>query len=159
MRGSRILPTIIISTYFSVCALATASEAEQSVRVSTIPLSMVSLNQGDGICRSYNPDLNSFEEHSCTNWGQPESVYILPHLFGPENLPAYYDHTGNPRAYNDIGHGVYFILTDHNYAVQIEGKESELGPDDKLEEFMASYKLPKGVHAVRAKDHNGTRPE
>ena len=49
----------------------------------------------------------------------------------------------------------FIIITDQSYAIEIATNCSG-GSDERLLGYVKSFKLPKGVHAVRAKEEQGS---
>ncbi len=78
-------------------------------------------------------------------------VIIQPVFIGKQKIPAYYE-GGNMMA--DPCDNSYIIITDRSYAIVIS---TDCGgdADKRLETFAKSFTLPKGVHAIRAKEAAG----
>jgi len=82
---------------------------------------------------------------------EKKPVVIKPDLIGPKKVPAYLE-AGNMMA--DPCDRSYIIITDQSYAIVIS---TDCSGDsfERLKRYAKSYSLPKGVHAVRAKEEAG----
>jgi hypothetical protein len=103
---------------------------------------------------AYNAKLNRWECVECVNAaGQPDKhpVIFKPMLIGKQKLPAYYE-AGNMMA-EPCDHS-YIIITDHSYAIVISSDCSG-DPGNRLDRYLKSFSLPKGVHAIKAKEEAG----
>jgi len=126
-----------------------------SVRVTRVPkrkLGMAVKAVGEF---SYNAKLNRWECDQCENAaGQSASdkhpVIFKPMMIGKQKVPAYYN-AGNMMA--DPCDRTYYIITDKSYAIAISMDCS--GSDERLNQYVRSFSLPKGVHAIRAKEGAG----
>jgi hypothetical protein len=78
-------------------------------------------------------------------------VIFKPVLIGKQKVPAYLE-AGNMMA--DPCDRSYIIITDHSYAIVIS---TDCSGDSfkRLDNYAKSFSLPKGVHAVRAKEEAG----
>jgi hypothetical protein len=104
---------------------------------------------------AYNAKLNRWEGVEGTSGDGTDNskkpVVFKPVLIGRQKVPAYYD-AGNMMA--DPCDNSFIIITDQSYAIVISmdcGGDS----DKRLRQYMKSFNLPKGVHAVRAKEQAG----
>jgi hypothetical protein len=78
-------------------------------------------------------------------------VIFKPALIGKQKVPAYLD-AGNMMA--DPCDRSYIIITDQSYAIVIS---TDCSGDSfkRLDNYARSFSLPKGVHALRAKEQAG----
>jgi len=78
-------------------------------------------------------------------------VIFKPALIGKQKVPAYLD-AGNMMA--DPCDRSYIIITDQSYAIVIS---TDCSGDSfkRLDNYARSFSLPKGVHAIRAKEQAG----
>lgn len=76
-------------------------------------------------------------------------VIFKPMFIGPQKVPAYYN-AGNVMA--DPCDRTYYIITDKSYAIAIS---IDCSDEARLDKYVKSYRLPKGVHAIRAKEEKG----
>jgi hypothetical protein len=104
---------------------------------------------------AYNAKLNRWEGVEGTGADgtdiSKKPVIFKPQLIGTQKVPAYYN-AGNMMA--DPCDNSYIIITDQSYAIVIStdcGGDS----DKRLRQYLKSFNLPKGVHAVRAKEEAG----
>jgi len=81
--------------------------------------------------------------------GPKHPVVFKPQLIGKQKVPAYYE-PGNLMA--EPCDRSYIIITDQSYAIVIS---DDCGAVDELDRYVKAYILPKGVHAVRAKEEAG----
>jgi len=131
------------------------AEARSGVRVRRVPkrtLGMAVKAVGEF---SYNAKLNRWECVQCENAaGQSASdkhpVIFKPVMIGKQKVPAYYN-AGNMMA--DPCDRTYYIITDKSYAIAISIDCSD--SDKRLDRYIRSFSLPKGVHAIRAKEGAG----
>jgi len=102
----------------------------------------------------YNAKLNRWEGvEGMTSAGTDiakKPVIFKPMLIGKQKVPAYYE-AGNMMA-DPCDHS-YIVITDKSYAIVFS---ADCGEDEKvLDNYAKSFTLPKGVHAVRAKEGAG----
>ena len=102
----------------------------------------------------YNSKLNRWEGvEGMTSAGADiakKPVIFKPMFIGKQKVPAYYE-AGNMMA--DPCDRSYIVITDQSYAIVFS---IDCGEDDKvLDNYARSFTLPKGVHAVRAKEGAG----
>jgi len=132
------------------------AEARSGVRVKRVPkrtLGMAVKAVGEF---AYNAKLNRWECVECENAaGQPVSdkhpVVFKPVLIGKQKVPAYYE-GGNMMA--DPCDRSYIIITDQSYAIVI-ATDCSGDSFERLDNYAKSFSLPKGVHAIRAKEQAG----
>ena len=140
---------------FVVTVFVLGAEARSGVRVKRVPkrtLGMAVKAVGEF---AYNAKLNRWECVECENAaGQPVSdkhpVIFKPVMIGKQKVPAYYN-AGNMMA--DPCDRTYYIITDKSYAIAISIDCSD--SDELLARYVRSFSLPKGVHAIRAKEGAG----
>ena len=122
------------------------SEARSGIRVRHVPKRKlgISLKAVGGFL--YNAKLNRWES---VEGNKP--VIFKPSFIGQKKLPAYLD-SGNMMA--DPCDRSYIIVTDHSYAIVISTNCSG-DSFERLDRYVKSYSLPKGVHAIRAKEEAG----
>jgi hypothetical protein len=104
---------------------------------------------------AYNAKLNRWEGVEGTSGDgtdiSKKPVVFKPVLIGRPKVPAYYD-AGIMMA--DPCDNSYIIITDQSYAIIISADCSgDSAP--RLRQYLKSFNLPKGVHAVRAKEEAG----
>ena len=121
--------------------------ARSGVRVTRIPkrkLGMYVKAVGDFV---YNTKLNRWE----STGADKHPVIFKPVLIGKQKVPAYLE-AGNMMA--DPCDRSYIIITDQSYAIVIS---TDCGGDsfERLGRYARTFILPKGVHAVRAKEAPG----
>jgi|GEM_PF-1521916 len=132
---------------------ASAADAKSGVRVKRVPKRTLGMAVKAVGGFTYNTKLNRWECVECTNAaGDPVSgkhpVIFKPMLIGKQKVPAYYE-AGNMMA--DPCDRSYIIITDQSYAIVIStncGGDSEA----RLDRYVKSFSMPKGVHALRAKE-------
>ncbi|HZS47520.1 MAG TPA: hypothetical protein VFC63_20785 [Blastocatellia bacterium] len=103
----------------------------------------------------YNAESNRWECLECREAAgnlvhDKRPVILKPVLIGKQNVPAYYER-------DDRGDGCsqsYAIITDRSYAIVIS-TSCNSGSDKRLERYVKSFIMPKGVHAIRAKEEAG----
>jgi hypothetical protein len=123
------------------------AEARSGIRVTRIPkrkLGMAVKAVGGFV---YNAKSNRWESED----SDKHPVIFKPVLIGRQKVPAYYE-GGNMMA--DPCDNSYIIITDQSYAIVIStdcGGDS----DKRLRRYAKSFSLPKGVHAIRAKEQAG----
>ena len=132
-----------------MCAMtfgALTGDARSNMRVRRVPKSKLGLAMKAVGAFQYNTKLNRWESVE-----EKKPVVIKPDLIGPGKVPAYLE-AGNMMA--DPCDRSYIIITDQSYAIVIS---TECGGDsfERLHRYAKSYRLPKGVHAVRAKEQSG----
>jgi len=123
------------------------TEARSGVRVRRIPKSKLGMSVKAVGGFVYNAKSNRWESED----PDKHPVIFKPVLIGRQKLPAYYD-AGNMMA--DPCDNSYIIVTDQSYAIVIStdcGGDS----DKRLSRYARSFSLPKGVHAIRAKEEAG----
>lgn len=129
------------------------AEAKSAVRVRHVPKSKLEMLVKAVGGFKYNAKLNRWEGvEGLSSAGTDVSkkpVIFKPMLIGPQKVPAYYN-AGNMMA--DPCDRTYFIITDQSYAIAIS---IDCSNEDALDKYIKSYRLPKGVHAVRAKEEKG----
>jgi len=131
------------------------ASGKSGVRVTRIPkrkLGMAVKAVGEF---AYNAKLNRWECVECENAaGQPVSdkhpVIFKPVMIGKQKVPAYYN-AGNMMA--DPCDRTHYIITDKSYAIAISIDCSD--SDERLDRHVRSFSLPRGVHAIRAKEGAG----
>ena len=151
----RLFVILVAVMCFVMPLFVLGASGKPRVRVTRLPkrkLGMAVKAVGDF---SYNAKLNRWECVQCENAaGQSASdkhpVIFQPMMVGKQKVPAYYN-AGNMMA--DPCDRTYFIITDQSYAIAISMDCS--GSDERLNRFLRSYSLPKGVHAIRAKEGVG----
>lgn len=121
-------------------------EARSSVRVRRIPKSKLGMSVKAVGGFTYNAKSNTWESDS-----EKKPVIFKPHFIGPKKVPAYLE-AGNMMA--DPCDRSYIIITDHSYAIVIS---TDCSGDSfkRLDKYAKSFRLPKGVHAVRVKEQAG----
>jgi hypothetical protein len=135
--------------------IISGAEAKSSVHIKRVPKSKLGLAMKAVGSFAYNAKLNRWEGVEGLSGAGTDiakkPVIIKPMLVGKEKIPAYYE-AGNMMA--DPCDRSYIIITDQSYAIIISancGGDSE----DRLNRYMKSYSLPKGVHAIKAKETAG----
>jgi hypothetical protein len=132
----------------------TAGGARSDIRVTRVPKSKLGISSKAVGGFAYNAKLNRWE---CVSGylddkdisGKP--VVFKPALIGKQKVPAYLE-AGNMMA--DPCDRSYIIITDQSYAIVISTNCS--GDSFKrLDDYAKSYSLPKGVHAISAKEEAG----
>jgi len=131
------------------------AEAKSGVRVKHVPKRKLGLAVKAVGGFAYNVKLNRWECVTGTNSdgadlaGKP--VIFKPVLIGRQKVPAYLE-AGNMMA--DPCDRSYIIITDQNYAIVLS--TTCTGDSFKrLDNYANSFSLPKGVHAIRAKEEAG----
>ena len=121
-------------------------DARSSIRVRHVPKSKLGMAMKAVGAFQYNVKSNRWESVE-----EKKPVVIKPDLIGPKKVPAYLE-AGNMMA--DPCDRSYIIITDQSYAIVIS---TDCGGDsfERLKRYAKSYSLPKGVHAVRAKEEAG----
>jgi len=121
-------------------------DAQSSIRVRHVPKSKLGMEMKAVGSFQYNVKLNRWESAD-----GKKPVVIKPVLIGPKKIPAYLE-AGNMMA--DPCDRSYIIITDKSYAIIIS---TNCGGDsfERLHRYAKSYSLPKGVHAIRAKEEVG----
>ena len=126
------------------------AEAKSAVRVRHIPKSKLGMLVKAVGAFKYNAKLNRWQGDDATSLAGTDvsrkPVIFKPTLIGPGKIPAYYN-AGNMMA--DPCDRTYFIITDQSYAIALS---VDCSNEDALDKYIKSYRLPKGVHAVRAKE-------
>jgi len=132
---------------------AFGGSAKSAVRVRHVPKSKLEMLVKAVGSFKYNAKLNRWEGVEGMSSGgtdiSKKPVIFKPMFIGPGKVPAYYN-AGNMMA--DPCDRNYFIITDKSYAIAIS---IDCGGEDALDNYVKSYRLPKGVHAVRAKEQKG----
>ena len=130
-------------------------EARSGVHVRRVPKSKLGMAVKAVGAFAYNARLNRWEGVEGTSADgtdiSKKPVIFKPVLIGSQKVPAYYN-AGNMMA--DPCDNSYLIVTDQSYAIVIStdcGGDS----DKRLRQYLKSFNLPKGVHAVRAKEQAG----
>ena len=124
------------------------AEAKSVVRVRHIPKSKLGMLVKAVGGFKYNAKLNRWQADQGTDVSN-KPVIFKPTFIGPGKVPAYYN-AGNMMA--DPCDRTYFIITDQSYVIALS---VDCSNEDALDKYIKSYRLPKGVHAVRAKEENG----
>ena len=121
-------------------------DARSSIRVRHVPKSKLGMSVKAVGGFRYNVKLNRWESVE-----EKKPVVFKPDLIGPKKVPAYLE-AGNMMA--DPCDRSYIIITDQSYAIVIS---TNCGGDsfERLRRYAKTYTLPRGVHAVRAKDEAG----
>ena len=123
------------------------AEARSGIRVTRIPKRKlgVSVKAVGGF--AYNVKLNRWESVD----SDKHPVIFKPVLIGRQKAPAYLE-AGNMMA--DPCDRSYIIITDQSYAIVIS---TDCSGDsfERLHNYAKSFRLPKGVHAIRAKEQAG----
>jgi hypothetical protein len=122
------------------------AEARTSIRVRHVPKRKVGIAVKTVGSFSYNAKLNRWESDE-----GKKPVIFKPWFIGPNKLPAYYE-SGNTMA--DPCDDSMIIITDQSYAIGFS-TDCSGEPGKRLRRYVKSYTLPKGVHAVRAKEEKG----
>ena len=127
--------------------------AKSAVKVRHVPKSKLEMSvKGVGYF-TYNAKLNRWEAVDATTLSgkdvSKKPVIFKPTFIGPGKVTAYYN-TGNMMA--DPCERTYFIITDQSYAIALS---VDCSNDEALDKYIKSYRLPKGVHAIRAKQEKG----
>ena len=120
------------------------AEAKSGVRVRHVPKSKLGLSVKATGGFVYNAKSNRWESTD----PDKHPVTFKPVLIGRQKVPAYLE-AGNMMA--DPCDRSYIIITDKSYAIVIStncGGDSEA----RLDRYVKSFSLPKGVHALRAKE-------
>jgi hypothetical protein len=132
------------------------ADAKSGARVKRVPKRTLAMAVKAVGGFAYNAKLNRWECTECTNAaGDPVTdkhpVIFKPVLIGKQKVPAYYE-AGNMMA--DPCDRSYIIITDQSYAIVIS---IDCGGDSEalLNRYAKSFSLPKGVHALRAKEGAG----
>ena len=121
-----------------------SAEARSGVRVTHVSKRKLSLAVKATGEFSYNAKLNRWESLD------KHPVVFKPVLIGKQKVPAYYE-AGNMMA-EPCDHS-YIIITDQKYAIVIS---TDCGDsDERLSKYVKSFSLPKGVHAIKAKEEAG----
>jgi hypothetical protein len=131
------------------------ASAKSSVRVKHVPKSKLEmLVKGVGSFK-YNAKLNRWEGIEGLTLDDVDisrkPVIFKPSFIGPRKLPAYMD-AGNMMA--DPCDRSYIVITDRSYAIVISTDCTGDG-FGRLDKYAKTFRLPKGVHAVRAKEEAG----
>lgn len=120
-------------------------DARSSIRVRHVPKSKLGMAMKAVGAFQYNIKANRWESVE-----EKKPVVIKPDLIGPKKVPAYLE-AGNMMA-DPCDHS-YIVITDQSYAIVFS---ADCGEDEKvLDNYAKSFTLPKGVHAVRAKEGAG----
>ena len=142
----------------AICVMAFAvlnGEARSGVHVRRVPKSKLGMAVKAVGAFAYNAKLNRWEGVEGTSADgtdiSKKPVIFKPQLIGTQKVPAYYN-AGNMMA--DPCDRSYIIITDQSYAIVIS---TNCGGDSfkRLDNYAKSFSLPKGVHAVRAKEEAG----
>ena len=132
---------------------AFSAAAKPAVHVTRVPKTKLDMLVKAVGGFKYNAKLNRWEGvEGLSPAGQDiarRPVIFKPSFIGPGKVPAYYN-AGNMMA--DPCERTYYIITDQSYAIAISVDCSD---DDALDKYIKSYRLPKGVHAIRAKQEKG----
>lgn len=123
------------------------AEARPGIRVTHVPKRKLGLAVKATGGFAYNTKLNRWESTDTDK----HPVIFKPQFIGPNKVPAYYE-SGNMMA--DPCDDSYIIITDKSYAIVIS-TDCSGEPDKRLRRYGKSFTLPKGVHAVRAKEEAG----
>ena len=144
--------TVVMCFVMQLAVLGT--EARSDIRVRRFPKSKLGMASKAVGSFAYNTKLNRWE---CVSGylddkdisGKP--VIFKPVLIGKQKVPAYLE-AGNMMA--DPCDRSYIIITDQSYAIVIS---TNCGGDSfkRLDNYAKSFSLPKGVHAIRAKEEAG----
>jgi hypothetical protein len=125
------------------------AEAKSAVKVRHVPKSKLEMLVKAVGGFKYNAKLNRWESVPLGPDTKKHPVIFKPMFIGPQKVPAYYN-AGNMMA--DPCDRTYFIITDQSYAIAIS---IDCSDEDALDKYIKSYRLPKGVQAVRAKEEKG----
>ena len=141
---------------FVVTVFVLGAEARSGVRVKRVPKHTLGLSVKAVGGFAYNAKLNRWECVECENAaGQSVSgkhpVVFKPVFIGKQKVPAYYE-AGNMMA--DPCDRSYIVITDQSYAIVIS-TDCSGDSDKRLDRYAKSFSLPKGVHAIRAKEQAG----
>ena len=146
---------LVAVTCFVMPLFVLGASAKSSVRVKHIPKRTLSMDvKGVGWFK-YNAKLNRWEGGEAMSLAgtdvSKKPVIFKPNFIGKQKVPAYLN-AGNMMA--DPCDRSYIIITDHSYAIVIS---TDCSGDsfEQLDRYVKSFRLPKGVHAVRAKEEAG----
>lgn len=127
-------------------------EARSGVRVRHVPKRTLSIAVKAVGGFAYNAKLNRWESvPPSTDDPKGHPVIFKPEFIGPNKVPAYYE-GGNMMA--DPCDNSLIIITDRSYAIVIS-TDCSGDSDKRLDRYAKSFRLPKGVHAIRAKEEKG----
>src|ERR1041385_6445279 len=138
---------------FVASFFAVGAEAKSGVRVKHVPKSKLTYYSKAYGNFGYNAKLNRWECIECTNASYDSlkgktPVILEPSRIGKQKAWAYLE-AGNMMA--DPCDESYIIITDQSYAIVI----STDCTGDGFGRYAKSFTLPKGVHAIRAKEQAG----
>jgi hypothetical protein len=129
------------------------AEAKSAVRMRRIPKSKLGMLEKAIGAFKYNAKLNRWEADEATTLAgkdvSKKPVIFTPTFIGPGKIPAYYN-AGNMMA--DPCDRTYFIITDQSYAIALS---VDCSNEQALDKYIKTYRLPKGVHAIRAREEKG----
>ena len=156
MRIMRMRHFIVLVVLACVMASGVLNgEAKSGIHVRRVPKSKLGLAVKAVGGFAYNAKLNRWEGVEGTSSSgadiSKKPVIFKPVLIGRQKVPAYLE-AGNMMA--DPCDRSYIIITDQSYAIVIS---TNCGGDSfkRLDNYARSFSLPKGVHAVRAKEEAG----
>ena len=140
---------------FVMLLIIPGAKAESPVHVKHVPKNKVGLAMKAVGSFSYNQKLNRWEGVEGLSVDGTDiakkPVIIQPMFIGKQKLPVYYE-AGNMMA--DPCDKSYIIITDQSYAIIIS-TDCTGDAEKRLETYAKTFTLPRGVHAVRAKEQAG----
>jgi hypothetical protein len=157
MRMMRIRRFIVLGVvaYFAMSLFVLGGEAKFGVKVTHVSKRKLGLSIKAVGAFAYNPKLNRWECVEGTNDKGADisnkPVILQPILIGKQKVPAYYE-AGNMMA--DPCDNSYIIITDQSYAIVIS-TDCTGDSEGRLNKYVKSFSLPKGVNAIRAKEKAG----
>ena len=146
MRKRQVVVLVAVM-YFVMAFGVLGGEARSGIHVTRIPKHKLSLYLKAVGEFKYNAKLNTWMSSD----PKEHPVIFKPKFIGRKKLPAYYE-GGNMMA--DPCDNSYYIITDQSYAIRIS-TDCGGGSDVRLGRYLKSFSLPKGVHAIRAKEEKG----